>query len=72
MVFVLGGVYGAGKTTSSKKLLADRLGVPSFTNADEIARGLSAFAPETEAVGAGPIMLQRLNELARERRDFAC
>jgi predicted ABC-type ATPase len=70
-VIVLGGVNGAGKTTSAQKLLADRLGVRSFTNADEIARGLSGFAPERAAVAAGRIMLQRLNELARERVDFA-
>jgi predicted ABC-type ATPase len=70
-VIVLGGVNGAGKTTSSRRLLADRLGVLSFTNADEIARGLSGFAPDTAAIAAGRIMLRHLKELAGERADFA-
>jgi predicted ABC-type ATPase len=70
-VIVLGGVNGAGKTTSSRRLLADQLGVTSFVNADEIARGLSAFAPEAAAIAAGRVMLRRLNELAAERAEFA-
>src|SRR3954449_10006197 len=70
-LIVLGGVNGAGKTTSSRRLLAEQLAVMSFVNADEIARGLSAFAPEAAAIAAGRVMLQRLNELAGERADFA-
>ena len=70
-VIVLGGVNGAGKTTSSRRLLAEQLAVTTFVNADEIARGLSGFAPETAAVAAGRIMLERLNDLARQRADFA-
>ena len=37
VVVVLGGINGSGKTTSSKKLLADRLALLSFVNADVIA-----------------------------------
>ena len=70
-VFVLGGVNGAGKTTSSRRLLAEQLAVTTFVNADEIARGLCAFAPETVAISAGRILLQRLKELAAERSGFA-
>jgi predicted ABC-type ATPase len=36
-----------------------------------IAAGLSAFSPETVAIAAGRLMLARVRELARERRDFA-
>ena len=32
---------------------------------------LSAYRPETAAVAAGRVMLERLRFLARERRDFA-
>jgi predicted ABC-type ATPase len=71
LVVVLGGVNGAGKTTSSRRLLAEQLSVLSFVNADEIARGLSAFAVETMAMAAGRILLQRVKELARDRADFA-
>src|SRR3954464_15078655 len=70
-LIVLGGVNGAGTTTSSRRLLAEQLAVRSFVNADEIARGLSAFAPEAVAFTAGRIMLQRLSELAAEYAEFA-
>ena len=36
-----------------------------------VAAGLSAFSPESVALAAGRIMLNRLRELAREGRDFA-
>jgi len=71
MVIVLGGVNGAGKSTSARALLAEQLSVTTFVNADEIARGLNAFAPETVAFAAGRVMLQRLTELVVERADFA-
>jgi predicted ABC-type ATPase len=70
-VIVLGGANGAGKTTSSRRLLAEQLAVMSFVNADELARGLSGFAPETAAIAAGRVLLQRVKELARERTSFA-
>ena len=42
-----------------------------FVNADVIARGLSAFAPEQVAMAAGRLMLARLRELAGQRVSFA-
>jgi predicted ABC-type ATPase len=71
MAIVLGGVNGAGKSTSARALLAEQLSVTTFVNADEIARGLNAFAPESVAFAAGRVMLQRLEELAADRADFA-
>jgi predicted ABC-type ATPase len=44
---------------------------PNFVNADEIARGLSPFAPELVNIPAGRIMLQRINELLAQGVDFA-
>jgi len=70
-VVVLAGPNGAGKSTAAPALLRGRLAVGHFVNADEIARGLSAFEPESVAVPAGRIMLTRLKELARDRRNFA-
>jgi predicted ABC-type ATPase len=70
-VVVLGGINGAGKTTSAQTLLADQLAVLCFVNADTIARGLNAFRPEAVALNAGRVMLVRLRELAAERVDFA-
>jgi len=70
-VIVMAGPNGAGKSTAAPALLRGRLAVPHFVNADEIARGLSAFAPETMATAAGRIMLTRLKDLAGGRADFA-
>lgn len=68
---VLAGINGAGKTTSSRSLLANTLKLMTFVNADIIAQGLSGFDPEAAAIRAGRIMLQQLDELASERVDFA-
>lgn len=70
-VIVIAGANGAGKSTIAPYLLRDALGISEFVNADVLAQGLSAFAPETAAMAAGRIMLRRLDELANERRDFA-
>jgi predicted ABC-type ATPase len=71
LVVVLAGPNGAGKSTSAARLLRAALAVEEFVNADTIAMGLSAYRPETAAVAAGRIMLDRLRFLARARRDFA-
>ncbi len=70
-VVVLAGPNGAGKSTTAPVLLRGRLGVAEFVNADTIARGLSAFAPEGVAIDAGRVMLRRLEQLAAQQRDFA-
>jgi len=70
-LYIIAGPNGAGKTTASFNLLPDILHCPNFVNADEIARGLSPFAPETVAFQAGRIMLQRIEELLPQRVDFA-
>src|SRR5688500_1480127 len=69
-VIVLAGPNGAGKSTAAPHLLRGALGVTEFVNADMIAQGLSAFAPDTVALAAGRIMLARLRELAAKRADF--
>ena len=70
-VVVLGGPNGAGKSTAAPFLLRDALAVTEFVNADTIARGLSAFDPDAAAIGAGRVMLARLDDLERKRSDFA-
>jgi predicted ABC-type ATPase len=70
-VVVIAGPNGAGKSTTAPAILRDALEVHEFVNADTIAAGLSAFSPESVALAAGRIMLDRVHELARERRDFA-
>lgn len=70
-MLILAGPNGAGKSTLAPFLLRDELRIDHFVNADEIARGLSAFAPDSEAMAAGRLMLQRLNELKSQRATFA-
>lgn len=70
-VIIIAGPNGAGKSTTAPHLLKDLLGVTEFVNADVIAQGLSAFATEAVAFQAGRIMLNRLHQLADNRRNFA-
>ena len=70
-LYIIAGCNGAGKTTASFTVLPDILNCREFVNADEIARGLSPFQPETVALQAGRIMLERVQELLREAVDFA-
>ncbi len=70
-VIVIAGPNGAGKSTLAPALLRDTLHILEYVNADTIAEGLSAFAPEGASFDAGRVMLGRLRELALEGKDFA-
>ena len=70
-VVILAGPNGAGKSTAAPALLQGALAVTEFVNADVIARGLSAFDPDSAAMAAGRVMLSRLRDLAHQRIDFA-
>jgi len=70
-LIILAGPNGAGKSTLAPLLLPHGLGLVDYVNADAIAQGLSAFAPETVAFEAGRIMLRRLDELASQQVSFA-
>ena len=65
-LYIISGCNGAGKTTASYTVLPDVLECKEFVNADEIARGLSPFNPESMAIEAGRLMLQRINELLKK------
>ncbi len=70
-LYIIAGCNGAGKTTASYTVLPEMLNCKEFVNADEIAKGLSPFQPETVSIQAGRIMLQRINELINQNADFA-
>ena len=53
------------------KLLPNTLNLLEYVNADEIAAGLSPFNPESVAIRAGRLMLERLNSLSDAGADFA-
>jgi predicted ABC-type ATPase len=70
-LYIIAGCNGAGKTTASYTILPEILNCLEFVNADEIAKGLSPFQPETVSFEAGRIMLERINNLLDEANDFA-
>lgn len=70
-LFIIAGCNGAGKTTASFNVLPQILDCKEFVNADEIAKGLSPFAPESVAIQAGKLMLQRIDKLLNEGVSFA-
>ncbi len=70
-IFIIAGCNGAGKTTASFTILPEMLNCKEFVNADEIAKGLSPFQPESVSFQAGRIMLERIDELLETELDFA-
>ena len=70
-LYIIGGPNGAGKTTASYSVLPKILQCHEFVNADEIARGLSPFNPESVAIEAGRLMLSRIAELLRRNESFS-
>ncbi len=70
-VIVIGGSNGSGKSTIARRLLHELMQIETFVNADVIASGLAAYQPETVAIEAARIMLERLHKLAAARADFA-
>jgi len=68
-VYVIAGPNGAGKTTFATEFLPDFVRCREFLNADLIAAGLSPFAPETQNLRAGRLLLWRLKELVAARQD---
>jgi predicted ABC-type ATPase len=70
-LFIIAGCNGAGKTTASFNILPEILECKEFVNADIIAAGLSPFQPETVAIAAGRLMLQRIENHITDKIDFA-
>ncbi len=70
-LFVIAGPNGAGKTTAAQKILPEFLAVNEYVNADKIAEGLSPFHPQSQNILAGRLMLQRIQELIKQKKSFA-
>ena len=70
-LYIISGCNGAGKTTASYTVLPEILHCKEFVNADEIARGLSPFNPESVAIEAGRLMLQRIEFLLAKEKTFS-
>ena len=70
-LYIIAGCNGAGKTTAAYTILPDIWQCQEFVNADEIARGLSPFNPESVAIQAGRLMLERIEILLEQGVSFA-
>ena len=70
-LYIIAGCNGEGKTTASFTILPEVLNCKEFINADEIAKWLSPFQPESVAMQAGRIMLARMDELLQKGETFA-
>ena len=70
-LYIISGPNGAGKTTASYSVLPKILQCKEFVNADEIARGLSPFNPESVSIEAGRLMLNRIKELLSRNESFS-
>lgn len=69
-LYIISGCNGAGKTTASFTILPEMLDCKEFVNADEIAKGLSPFQPESVSFQAGRTMIERIEELIALKVDF--
>lgn len=63
---ILGGPNGSGKSSIYRALAPPG----EFVNADVIARRMNPDDPEGASLSAGRAVLQRLDELVEQRRDF--
>lgn len=69
-ILMIAGPNGAGKTTMTLELLKTCSMLYEFINADEIARGLAPKHPESMALTASKLMINRLKELLEADRSF--
>jgi predicted ABC-type ATPase len=70
-LYMIGGPNGAGKTSAALALLPNLLDCYEYVNADAIAAALSPFSPESTAIQAGRLMLERIRHLSEQKKDFA-
>ncbi len=71
VAIMFAGPNGAGKTTTAMTLFRETLAGVEYVNADILAQGLSGGDPDSVAMAAGAIMLERLHRLADERKNLA-
>ena len=70
-ILMIAGPNGAGKTTMALELIAEGSVLYEFINADEIAKGLAPLHPESMALTASKLMINRLKNLLDIDKSFA-
>lgn len=69
-IYLIAGPNGVGKTTFAREFLPREVKCLRFMNADEVARGLSPFAPETAGLRAGRVLIGEIREALATRVSF--
>ena len=69
--YLIAGPNGAGKTTFAREWLPKRVAWENFLNADIIAAEMCPENPESVAIPAGRLMLERMAECEAAGADFA-
>ena len=69
--YLVAGPNGAGKTTFAREWLPKRIAWENFLNADIIAAEMCPANPESVAIPAGRVMLERMAECEAAGLDFA-
>lgn len=69
-IYLIAGPNGVGKTTFAREFLPKEVKCVRFMNADEVARGLSPFAPEAAAIRAGRVVLGEIRSAIRSGESF--
>jgi predicted ABC-type ATPase len=67
---IIAGPNGVGKTTFADRFLPQTIRQLEFVNADLIARGLSPYDPDSVAMEAGRVALERIRRLINDRQSF--
>lgn len=70
-LYIVGGANGSGKTTVAMNLLPNLLDCFEYVNADTIAARMSPLRPESVAIPAGRLMVERLQALSKSNSNFA-
>lgn len=70
VIYLIAGPNGVGKTTFAREFLPKEVKCVRFMNADEIARGLSPFAPEAAALRAGRVVLGEIRDALKVGHSF--
>lgn len=70
-LYIVGGANGSGKTTVALSFLPNLMDCFEYVNADIIAAQISPLHPESAAILAGRLMLERLQALSKSNSDFA-
>ncbi|NGX60347.1 MAG: hypothetical protein KR126chlam3_01520 [Chlamydiae bacterium] len=68
---MIAGPNGAGKTTTALEIMTKGPDLHEFINTDEIARGLAPLHPESVALSASKLMIERLKKLLLNEKSFA-